>query len=282
MNKLAFIFLTFLLGATSTFAVDLKTSKVEKIVNRLAKKNAVFFSEHKGESYFLGGTWKKKFPAKGFSGREVEILLSNVKKEEVYDQLMQLKKEGHDLFVRKGKKTVTLHRASRKITYRMDKLPSAKKTARKVMRKTICPLCQIKLAGNYVSVDGANQINPEVSWVPFYMFNDNFGLSFPMSWSIYSTENDQLEEEFSSVLKAQALLRYYIRRVYIEVGGGVNHFLSFSDTSSVMTFGIGNVFKEKRWIISDELSFTGLHFYHSRVQWTREIAEFKLGINFSF
>jgi len=281
MRKVVYSFIFIFFVQSSAFALKLESERVKKSIDRLATKKAIFFSEYRGESYYLGGSWMKKFPAKGFSASQVVQLKKKTRAKKVYPQLLKLKKRGHDLFVKRGKKIVTLYKRKKK-TFKMAELPTSKRDARKVLRKTVCSLCQVKVAANFLTVDGVKQVNPEITWVPFYMFNERFGLSFPISWSIYSTENDNLEEEYTFVGKAQVLLRTYFNRFYVELGGGVNQFFSFSDTSNVLTLGSGYIFKKKRWIISDDFSFTGLHFYYSQVDWIKPITELKVGVNFSF
>ena len=289
MKQTLFFFIFIITIIPSVSSTEISDNVLKKI-EILSQKGFLFFAQNKETIYLLGGTWRMETNKKDFLLDKFEEERMKIKHQLIPEQIEIQLTEDSKIFLKKHPKFYQFKngkfiKIETSAFYQVDtrKLEFHKVKQKKIRQKSQCELCQTKLSLNYVSFDGNYQFSPEIAWVPYFKISDYFGFSIPTGASSYLTENDQLKEEYSIGLKSQLLARTYLfNNYFFEIGGGLNYFLNYTDFSTVVSAGVGKILENEYWLLSKNIRLSGLYFHYSKIDWEKEIIEYKLGIQLTF
>jgi len=257
------------------------------------KKYLFYVSKDEKNFILLGGSWSRKISSNEFYYKSQVDEYKKVEHKKLIDQIKRASKKEYKVYLKKGKKFYSISKGDFVRIYPPELLQifaKKEKPKQKVKQKSIkeklrdasqCRYCQIKISGNYVSIDGATQFSPEIGWLPYFKYSERFGLAASLSGSTYLTEDSNLQETISLGLRAQFFGRYYFDRIFLEAGGGFHYFMDYKDISPALAIGGGYLFKRHYWFLTEKVVFSGLYFHASQVSWDKDIIEYKFGIAIS-
>jgi hypothetical protein len=283
------VFFTLLFCSTPSFGKDqskrvLPAKRLQEI-KKLLKKRYEFAASKKNTFIFLGGSWSRKVSRKRFFLSKIIKYKKVINQEKVLEQIAKYYRKGYKIFFRKNRKYYYVEK------YRfvlMEQIVEPKKEEFILIKNKKeeaaihqCTFCQLRLAGNNVSMDGDSQLSAEISWVPYFAYNEKSGIALSFGFSSYSVEDENLEQILSYGYKGQILWRHIFKNIYFEIGGGGHYFAEFEDFSTMFTIGSGYMFSQRHWILSRGINFNHVFFNMSKIQWERDITTYQVGVGIS-
>lgn len=267
------------------------TNKRISQINSLIKKGYCFVSSKDEKFELLNSKSRKQVSTDEFLSNKKFECINEISRKKILALIIYRYKQDFKILFRKKVKVYHIKdgRFAKFDINRIDKEKSRK--LEKITKKeqqdflldiTQCSFCQFKLSANFVKVSDKSQYSGEVSWVPYYKINQKSGLAFSFGAASYSIENKDLKEEVSYAIKYQVLYRYYFDSTFIEAGGGQHDFIYYTDSSSIVTAGIGHIFDKRYWFLSKAVGLNGIFFHVSKINWRIDITEFKFGIGINF
>lgn len=268
---------------------DSLTKKDILNLKSLIQKKYEFSASKKEAFIMLGGSWYKKVSRKDFFlGKKLADKEKPVNEEKLLKQISQLYKKSYTIFLRKAGRYYYFEDHKFKYMNQIGEFEKSKKTIRTEKKETEspevhqCMLCEIRIAGNQVNIEGDSQVTGEVSWVPYYQINQKKGVALSFGFSSYSVENQDLEQVLSYGFKLQSFYRYLWKNLFVEAGGGIHYFAEFNDTDFMFSGNVGYIFKRKHWIFSKDVQFKNIYLGLSRVNWDLDILIAYAGVGISF
>lgn len=262
-----------------------KYAKIQEKVERMVQKGWTFYAYESSQIYLLNGKYRytKVSFEEFYMPRLFQKYAKEYKPKQVGIDVIYYYVNGYNIILRRNGEffkmkagTITKFNPfdEPKFDLSLDQVDS--------FRRTQCRFCSFKISLNKVGVDEAVQYNAEVAWLPYYPLTDYTGLRFSIGFSPYTVENDSLEDVVDLGVKSQVLFRQYILSAFVEAGGGGMYFTQSAELSPMATVGFGYTFLTKHWLIEDRVTFSGIFFHASTINWQKTINEAKFGIGFSF
>jgi hypothetical protein len=252
-------------------------------IKKLIKKNYEFSASKQNSFIFLGGSWQNKISRKSFFLSKIIKYKKEINQKKLLTQIAKFYRNGYKIFFRKHRKFYYVEK--NRFVYMRPVVASKPKevVVKKDKEKEIvsiyqCAFCQIRLAGNNITMDGDSQLSGEVSWVPYFEYREKSGIALSFGVSSYSVEDENLEQVLSYGYKAQVLWRHLFENIYYEVGGGLHYFAEFEDYSSMLTVGTGYMFSKRHWILSRDINFNHVFFNMSKIHWELDITMYQVGV----
>lgn len=259
--------------------------KVQKKVERMAKKGWTFYAYESKQIYLLNG--KYRYTKVSFDEFYMPRLFSRYSKEykpaQVGRDVIYFFQKGFYIVLRKNGQFFRMKGA--KIT-KFDPLKEdifdINIERAETYTRAQCRFCSFKLSFNTVTVGESQQFNAEFAWLPYFSLTDTTGIRLSFGLSPYTVENDDLEEVVDPGLKSQVLFRQYVFNFFLEAGVGVHYFTQSADTSAMATGGLGYTFVERHWIFDEQIQLSNIFFHVSTIAWEETINEAKFGVGITF
>lgn len=259
--------------------------KVQKKVERMAKKGWTFYAYEGKQIYLLNGKYRytkvsfdEFYMPRLFSRYSKEYRPSQVGKDVVYfyqkDFFIVMRRNGKFFRLKDGVIQQFDPLKEEIFDFNLDRAETYKRAQ--------CKFCSVKLSFNSVTVGEAQQYNTEFAWLPYFSLTDTTGIRVSLGLSPYTVENDDLEEVVDAGIKSQVLFRQYFWNFFLEAGGGFLYFTQAADISAMGTIGLGYTFIDKHWIFTENLQFSNIFFHGSTISWDETINEAKIGIGLTF
>lgn len=264
---------------------DLPTKRLQKI-KRLIKKSYEFAASKDDSLIFLGGSWENKISRKSFFLSKIIKYKKEIHQNKLLTQIAKYYRNGYTIFFRRHRKFYYVEKDRfvfmRPVKTEIKEEVIVKKDKTKEFSPIYqCTFCQLRFAGNSISMDGDSQLSGEASWVPYIAYSEKSGIALSFGLSSYSVEDENLKQVLSYGYKAQVLWRHIFENIYFETGGGMHYFAEFEDFSTMYTVGTGYMFSQRHWILSQDINFNHIFFNMSKIQWELDITVYQFGVGIS-